>query len=453
MGDVIILFIKKHKNIIGIALILLVLLLYMKLTLAKDEIFTLTLVHSSYLDIIRTDSLDVHPPLYYIILKFIFSCLLFYKHTLLSEIIVGRLFSVVCAVISFIYIRRITKLIGIKIAWIYQLILMILLPNVLGLFNYNVHQPMDLQPIINIRMYSLSALFLVMGFYYLIIFSQTNYNSKLIFSVILFELSAYSHYFTAMMAGLFLFCYFIRALYRKEYINTIKYLFSGILFLILYIPWILYGVRKQIVHASQGFWISRHFLLHNFLEITFFVVLFIIPFYWMLRDTKIKAKSSLIILLIVNFLTILLSSLMSLYSTPMLLLRYMYPSLLIYELICFSYFVYSYIDRSHKISYKLLLIIFFIFIPLVSLKSFHYEVVNRIPVSYSLYKEFSAIKQHKNNSVNINNKNITFFTENVMYAVSNNKKVHSKYKVFKRLPYSYNYVWKRVYFYMNSKIN
>ncbi|WP_157945028.1 glycosyltransferase family protein [Apilactobacillus quenuiae] len=425
----------------------------MKLTLAKDEIFTLTLVHSSYLDIIRTDALDVHPPLYYIIIKFVFSCLLFYKHTLLSEIIVGRLFSILCALLSFIYIRMISKMLGIKIAWIYQLILMILLPNVLGLFNYNVHQPMDLQPIINIRMYSLAALFLVMGFYYLIIFHQSKQVSKLTFSVILFELSAYSHYFTAMMAGLFLLCYFVWSLYKHDYDNGMKYFLSGIIYLILYIPWILYGIRKQIVHASQGFWISRHFLLQNFLEIAFFAILFIIPFYWMLKDPKIKEKSSLVILFMVNFLTVLLSSLMSIYSTPMLLLRYMYPSLLIYELICFSYFFYSYEYRSNKVSYKLLLIVFFIFIPLLSLKSIHYEVFNRIPVSYSLYNQFSAIKQHKNKSVNINNKNINFFTENVMYAVSNNKKVKSKYKVFKRLPYSYNYVWKRVYLYMNSRIN
>lgn len=422
----------------------------MKLTLAKDEIFTLTLVHSNYLDIIRTDALDVHPPLYYMILKFVFSVLLFYKHTLLSEIIVGRLLSVVCAGISFIYIRKISKLIGIKIAWIYQLILMLLLPNVLGLFNYNFHQPMDLQPIINIRMYSLAAMFLVIGFYYLIIFSQRKHFIQLLISLLFFELSAYSHYFTAMMAGLFLFCYFIRAAYRKEYIDTIKYFFSGIIFFVLYIPWILYGIRKQLVHASQGFWISRHFLLQNFLEIAFFAIIFIIPFYWMLKDNKIKAKEILIILFIVNFLTVLLSSLMSLYSTPMLLLRYMYPSLLIYELLCFSYFAYSYSFKSHRMIYKILMIILFIIIPLLSLKSLYFEISNRIPVTYSLYNQFSNIKNNK--SIHINNKNITFFTENVMYAVSDNKKIESKYKIFKRLPYSYNYVWKRVYVYMNPYI-
>lgn len=423
--------------------------MYMKLTLAKDEIFTLTLVHSNYLDIIRTDALDVHPPLYYVILKFIFSVLLFYKHTLLSEIIVGRLFSIACAGISFIYIRKITILIGIKIAWIYQLILMLLLPNVLGLFNYNFHQPMDLQPIINIRMYSLAAMFLVMGFYYLIMFSQSKRNDQLLLSIVLFELSAYSHYFTAMMAGLFLFCYFIRAAYRKEYSDTIKYLFSGIIFFVLYIPWILYGIRKQMVHASQGFWISRHFLLQNFLEIAFFAIIFIIPFYWMLKDTKIKSKEILIILFMVNLLTVLLSILMSLYSTPMLLLRYMYPSLLIYELLCFSYFVYAYPLKSSKIIYRLLIIILFGLLPLLSFKSLHFEVVNRMPVTKSLYNQFYNIKNNHNDTVHVNNKNITFFTENVMDAVSNHKKVKSKYKIFKRLPYSYNYVWKRVYVYMN----
>ncbi|WP_165807741.1 hypothetical protein [Apilactobacillus micheneri] len=424
--------------------------MYMKLTLAKDEIFTLTLVHSNYLDIIRTDALDVHPPLYYLILKGIFGILLFYKHTLLSEIIVGRLFSILCACISFIYIRKVSKLIGIKVAWIYQLILMLLLPNVLGLFNYNFHQPMDLQPIINIRMYSLAAMFLVMGFYYLIIFSYHKHIGQLIISLLFFELSAYSHYFTAMMAGLFLFCYFIRALYRKEYFDTIKYLFSGIMFLVLYIPWILYGIRKQMIHASQGFWISRHFLLQNFLEIAFFAIIFIIPFCWMLKDDKIKAKEILIILFMVNFLTVLLSSLMSLYSTPMLLLRYMYPSLLIYEVLCFSYFVYAYSFKSSKIIYRSLMIILFVFLPILSLKSLYFEVFNRIPVTQDLYNQFSKIKNNRNDTVNINNHNLTFFTENVMYAVSVNKKVQSKYKVFKRLPYSYNYVWKRVYVYMKS---
>ena len=65
----------KKKNLCSIALILFGVFVLITMSLNRfigyDESYTLSLIKHSCLDVIRITALDVHPPLYYLILKFL----------------------------------------------------------------------------------------------------------------------------------------------------------------------------------------------------------------------------------------------------------------------------------------------------------------------------------------------------------------------------------------------
>ena len=66
-----------------------------KIALWSDESFSLLLIQKSYFDIIGTTMADVHPPLYYFILKFVVSLFQVFGLSVDSTIVVAKFVSVV----------------------------------------------------------------------------------------------------------------------------------------------------------------------------------------------------------------------------------------------------------------------------------------------------------------------------------------------------------------------
>lgn len=72
-----------------------------------DNTFTLRLVQHPVSELIRLDSMDVYPPLYYLILKLFFSVTFISHASPFVQIIAGRLFNVLLFGITLVVMRNV----------------------------------------------------------------------------------------------------------------------------------------------------------------------------------------------------------------------------------------------------------------------------------------------------------------------------------------------------------
>ena len=105
---------KKAKLTLGLFLISIAyMLFFMHPTIWRDESFTMALVGHNYGDIIRLDSMDVHPPFYYIALRFFLSITAFWTNSLFTKVIIARLFSYILAILTFLTLSKTVKNLGV----------------------------------------------------------------------------------------------------------------------------------------------------------------------------------------------------------------------------------------------------------------------------------------------------------------------------------------------------
>lgn len=208
---------RKLKTVFITLLISLIILSYMKIWLSSDEYFTIEMIKRSYGQIIYVDSFDVHPPLYYILLKFFLSVILPFKHSVILIIIFARIFSVICSLITIHFLIKINNYFGIDINKNIQYFIFFLIPNVLFADN------MNFSPSINIRMYALASLFVVMTMYFCLKFNESGNKIDILLITVFAELSAYTHYYAAVISGLFIFSYFVYGIVKKKHKSSLYY--------------------------------------------------------------------------------------------------------------------------------------------------------------------------------------------------------------------------------------
>lgn len=203
-----------------------------------DDTFTLRMLQHSILQIIHLDSLDVHPPLYYIILKIFFNITSVSHASPFIQIIAGRLFSTITFIATLVVMRKVLiNLLNRYISFAFILSVCLL--------------PTILQYSTDIRMYSLSALFIACELNSVINFNR-NHQIKDIFLATLFAaLGAWTHYFTAIIAGLILLYNFI-----MNSKGRVSYLISGICFFILFTPWLKVSMN-QMASVEHSYWIKN----------------------------------------------------------------------------------------------------------------------------------------------------------------------------------------------------
>lgn len=244
----------KEKNItkyIHITLIVLgsifVLLSSFHTNLWFDESYSVSMAKNSFADIWRIGSTDVHPVLYYFMLKVV---------GLLTgnSILAYRLFSamplIILAILGFSHIK---KDFGEKVGFAFSFLVLFM--------------PVTLIYASEIRMYTWELLFVsLMSIYaYRIYRSGVSKKNWIIFSI--FSLaSAYTHYYGTLAATIInigLFIYFaVNNIRQRNYeVKYIKYsknlkysVISSIIQILIFLPWI--GVvLNQFKTVKQGFWI------------------------------------------------------------------------------------------------------------------------------------------------------------------------------------------------------
>lgn len=207
-----------------------------------DEAFSVYIAQFSFWDIARYTAADVHPPVYYWLLK-IWSSL--FGTTELAYRSLSVLFGAATIVVSFLLTR---KLFGRQAAWLTALFLSL--------------SPMLIRYSDEARMYTIAAL-IVMGATYLLVRAKETNSRKLWAGYgILVSIGMWTNYFTALV-WIAHWVWWAMQKWTKEntFAQNLKATFSKewflsyVLAVVLFAPWLVVMVR-QLGVAQSGFWIG-----------------------------------------------------------------------------------------------------------------------------------------------------------------------------------------------------
>lgn len=206
-----------------------------------DEAFSLSMIQQGFGDIIKNTASDVHPPLYYIILK-TFSTILksFFNNNIIYA---SKLISLIpIALLLIINYTMIEKLFNKKTAFLFAIF-------ILGM-------PQIMKYAIEIRMYSWGMLFVTMIYIYAIKWVKENKFSQLCMMVIFTILSAYTHYFALVSAGCIYLILLIYLIVKKDSDKFKKCIISGFTIFLAYLPWLIILI-KQVLVVKENYWIEN----------------------------------------------------------------------------------------------------------------------------------------------------------------------------------------------------
>lgn len=314
----------KRENVLHIALIvlgaILILIPAFHTNIWFDESYSVGLVKHSFGEIWTIGGNDVHPILYYWMLKII--NLLFG-----SNIIAYRIFSaigiIVLGILGFTHIK---KDFGTKTG---------LLFTFLSLFL-----PVMLNYALEIRMYSWTIVFVTLMAIYLNRFIKQKSTKNLILFGLFSIASCYMHYYALVCAGfinLGLIIYIIKNKKKIEKKMIKQFILVEITQVVLYIPW-LFCFIKQLTRVGGGFWITIEFpqilidminfqfkgSLNEMIPTIFAIALWAYVIYIMIKNIREKKDvKEGIIPIILYLLVIIAVSIVSLKS-PILYARYLF---------------------------------------------------------------------------------------------------------------------------------
>lgn len=203
-----------------------------------DESYSVGIITHSFADIWTIGSNDVHPILYYWILKII--SLIFGEN-----ILIYRLFSAIgIMVLGILGLTHIRKDFGKKTGLLFTF--------------FSFFLPVMLNYALEIRMYSWTIVFVTLMAIYLYRFiKQKNLKNIILFGIFSI-ISCYMHYYALACAGILnvgLIIYVIRK--RKDFDKKLikQFIAVEVLQVLLYLPWFVFFVM-QFIRVGSGFWIS-----------------------------------------------------------------------------------------------------------------------------------------------------------------------------------------------------
>ena len=222
--------------IIPIVLLIYFIINVLNTSIWLDEAFSLFMMKHDIIDMVKCTAIDVHPPLYYILLKVFISIF-----RIVNPIIISKIFSILPIIILLIIsYTTIKNTFGKKVSFIFNLLL-------LGM-------PHILYYSIEIRMYSFAFMFVTLLYLYSYRWCMNNNKKDLIKLTIFAIASVYTHYFSAISAMLIYFIILVYKIIKKEKKDIINILISGIIVSLCYLPWI-YVLLKQILQVKESYWI------------------------------------------------------------------------------------------------------------------------------------------------------------------------------------------------------
>jgi len=323
-----------------------------------DEGYTLSLINHSYAGVWEYSSRDVHPPLYYYLLKI-------YMSVTGGGVLNARFFSAIPVFLMLIAgYTMVRKIWGDKVAIIFM-IMSILTPAAFYMAS-------------EIRMYSWCMYFVFMAFLYAYqSYTQPSKINHILFVV--FSLAgAYTHYYGLLAIFFIYFVYFVFCLcYKRE--KIFFHLLLSVCFLVGYSPW-LYHMISQLQDVSSDYWIGDGFLagmIEYFFPVAAFkhaglsfldcrrievmipVFFFLFLFINAIKSNRKKISVEAFVFALVSLFPVLFGIIYSFIFRPVFVPRYVCCSLGAYFL-CVALFI-SLVDTSKKINKVVLFLFFAIF--------------------------------------------------------------------------------------------
>lgn len=293
-----------------------------------DEACSLAMNKFSIIEIIKLNSMDVHPPLYYITLK-VFT--LFGQNILgmSNQIVIGKIFSLIPMFLLLLVSKiKIEKIWGENTSALFSLLI--------------VAMPQFVQYYYEIRMYSWAMLYVTLAFIYAYETYNSGKTSSFVKLSIFTLLAGYTHLYSALMVGIIYAALFMFILIKKRTMIK-KYLIFAILSIVAYIPWII-CIISQVSKVSNGFWIPKITLsdCKSYIKFIFmpdtgdesskFVLLILMLIFMAFIFIKLifnkdKDKRFLIVGFCLPFVVILIGVVVSIIKNPVFIARYMFPAL------------------------------------------------------------------------------------------------------------------------------
>ena len=198
-----------------------------------DEGYSIKLAQMSVEQMIRTTAADVHPPLYYLFLQALYHIFGNNGYTYHLSGFIPYLIIVATACFS------VRKKFGIISAAI-MVTMFSLLSN-------------PLTYIVEVRMYSLGAMFVLLAYIQLYVILEDNKIKNWIAFCVWSLCAAYTHYYALITVAIFYVTLFILMFRKKEYIK--KFFLISLVTIIAYLPWlnILLGAFER---TSSGWWLE-----------------------------------------------------------------------------------------------------------------------------------------------------------------------------------------------------
>lgn len=413
------------------------------LLLFTDETFSMGIIKNNLVGIIKIDSMDVHPPLYYIVLKLFLTVTTFWTKNLFVKIVFSRLLSFVFTIVTFIYLQKMLNIFMLK-------------GKKNKVFNFSIliiltALPFKYVPIYNsmqIRMYALAAMFVTIQLYYMIKFDELDKKKYLILFIVFSIFSAYTHYISGLISGLLIVAYFI---FCKK--NKINYLLSGIILLVSYTPWIPVSLKQFGQITGKHWWMTTGFFMKNVILMIILMALFIYPLLNYINNVgKYNyQKTNIKVIISVMFMLVIVVVITSLLGSPMFQGKYMYPLLLIYV------FLSIIMSMEDNFRYKLYTILIIAVIVLGGLNVLKMQVLQ---YNLSAPKIMNSLNKNKKKKLRIRVDNnaqspeiqtkLAFYKYNEVYVINYRKYINH----FKNSNININknnyYLNKYVYFYDRS---
>ena len=321
---------------IGIAIFLFSIALYIititkvNLGLNVDEAFSLMITNTNFMDTISLTASDVHPPLYYLILKVFMKIFAFEN---IDRIIIAKLFSIIptllLLIVSYTKIRK-------EFGWLVCGIFALCIASMPNFMYYN----------LTIRMYPFAMFFVTMVFLIAYDLTERNDLKNWILITIFTIASFYTHYYAVIA------CSIIYAILLVYFIlnnrNQIKYLIvSFVASVLAYIPWV-YVILSQINKYQGDYWIQPLYLQQlietywyvfssyttssEIIGVLLTIAVFILVLCYVKDKNKEKKDHYAVIALSIIILTIISGLLVSVLVMPLFNQRYVFPVLGIFWL-------------------------------------------------------------------------------------------------------------------------
>lgn len=209
-----------------------------------DELFTMGLAGRSCGNLISITARDVHPPLYYLIVKLFLSGAA--KSGTAIQVTAAKLVSCIpfllCILLSF---NKISKKFGMFPAGLFSFLLL--------------SMPQMADYTVEIRMYGFALLFVTAGMLYAdeILLSPHTAKKAWILLTLCAILACYTHYF-ACVAACMVYLYLLAGMlrYHKGGQMIKPYLASGFLCAVSYMPWLFWAVAGQVGRVKESYWIQ-----------------------------------------------------------------------------------------------------------------------------------------------------------------------------------------------------